>query len=142
LRALEPACNWPSPTTKTNTVSVFKSAGTARSGAQTIVNVGVGPDDLSFADFNGDGIPDLVVSNYTDGQCQSAARVGWRKLLACRSIQGGNKPYSAAVADLDSDGTPDLVVSNCFSNNTGVLLSGTQIAVPYSWTFSACRQYA
>ncbi|MGA7314748.1 MAG: hypothetical protein WBX22_12335, partial [Silvibacterium sp.] len=34
--------------------------------------------------------------------------------------------------DLDLDGTPDIVVSNCFSNNTGVLLSGTQISVPYT----------
>ncbi len=44
----------------------------------------------------------------------------------------GNNPYSAAVGDLNQDGTPDLVVSNCFSNNIGVLLSGTQISVPYS----------
>jgi len=44
----------------------------------------------------------------------------------------GVGPYSAAVGDIDSDGTPDVVVSNCFSNNTGALLSGTQIAVPYT----------
>jgi hypothetical protein len=44
----------------------------------------------------------------------------------------GSNPYSAAVGNLNLDGTPDIVVSNCFSNNTGVLLSGTQIAVPYT----------
>ncbi len=47
----------------------------------------------------------------------------------------GNSPYSAAVGSLNVDGTPDIVVSNCFSNNTGVLLSGTRISVPYG-TFS------
>jgi len=117
---------------KDNTVSVFKSAGDGTFGAQTIVNVGVGPDDLSFADFNGDGIQDLVVSNYTDGTVDLLLGSGGGSYSLIGPFKVGNKPYSAAVADLDSDGTPDLVVSNCFSNNTGVLLSGTQIAVPYS----------
>ena len=44
----------------------------------------------------------------------------------------GTKPYSAATGDIDKDGTPDIVVANTFSNNTGVLLSGTQISVPYT----------
>jgi len=44
----------------------------------------------------------------------------------------GNNLTSAAVGDLDGDGTPDVVVSSEFSNQTGVLLSGSQISVPYS----------
>jgi len=44
----------------------------------------------------------------------------------------GNNPYSAAAGDINFDGTPDVVVANCFSNNTGVLFDGTQIAVPYT----------
>ncbi len=43
-----------------------------------------------------------------------------------------NGPYSATVGDPDLDGTPNILVSNCFSNNTGVLLSGTQISVALS----------
>jgi hypothetical protein len=36
------------------------------------------------------------------------------------------------VGDIDLDDTPDFVVANSLSNSTGVLLSGTQISVPYS----------
>jgi hypothetical protein len=36
------------------------------------------------------------------------------------------------VGDIDLDDTPDFVVANSLSNSTGVLLSGTQITVPYS----------
>ena len=115
-----------------NTVSVMHSNGSGAFGTQTIVPVGKGPDDVNFADFNGDGLEDLVVSNYTSGTVNLALA----SLAGGYSVQGpfkvGNNPYSAAVGDLDLDGTPDVVVSNCFSNNTGVLLDGTQISVPYS----------
>ena len=117
---------------KDNTVSVMQSQGNGNFGAQTIIPVGMGPDDVNFADFNGDGLPDLVVSNYTSG----SVNLMLKKLAGGYSVLGpfkvGNNPYSAAVGDLDLDGTPDIVVSNCFSDNTGVLLSGTQISVPYT----------
>ena len=88
---------------------------------------------MNFADFNGDGIPDLAVSNYTGWHGQPGA--GKLRSVSTPSLgpfKVGNGPYSAAVGDLNLDGTPDVVVSNCFSNNTGVLLDGTQIAVSFS----------
>ena len=115
-----------------NTVSVLPSNGGGGFGAQTIVNVGKGPDDVNFADFNGDGIPDLAVSNYTSDTVSLVLRSSGGNYTALGPFNVGDGPYSAAVGDLDQDGTPDIVVSNCFSNNTGVLLSGTQISVPYS----------
>jgi trimeric autotransporter adhesin len=117
---------------KDNTVSVMQSNGSGAFGAQTIVSVGKGPDDVNFADFNGDGIEDLVVSNYTDGAVDLLLGSGGGAYTLSRPFPVGNNPYSAAVADIDQDGTPDVVVSNCFSNNTGVLLDGTEIAVSYS----------
>jgi DNA-binding beta-propeller fold protein YncE len=117
---------------KSNTISVLKSNGSGAFGAPTIVSVGKGPDDVSFADFNGDGIPDLVVSNYTDNTVSLVIGSAGGTYTALAPFNVGDSPYSAAVGDLDLDGTPDIVVSNCFSDNTGVLLSGTRISVPYS----------
>jgi len=117
---------------KNNAVSVMHSNGNGTFGTQTIVPVGKGPDDLSFADFNGDGIEDLVVSNYTDGSVDLLLGGSGGSYTLVGPFKVGNNPYSAAVGDLDLDGTPDIVVSNTFSNNTGVLLDGTQISVPYT----------
>ena len=50
-----------------NTVSVMQSNGNGTFAPQKLVSVGTGPDDVMFADFNGDGIPDLVSANYTSG---------------------------------------------------------------------------
>jgi hypothetical protein len=112
-----------------NTVSVYNSNGNGTFGAPKITAVGKGPDDLNFASFN--GVEELVVSNYTDGSVDLLVPAGSAYTLA-GPFKVGSGPYSAAVGDIDSDGTPDVVVSNCFSNNTGALLSGTQISIPYT----------
>ena len=113
-----------------NTVSVLQSNGNGTFGAQEIVNVGKGPDAVSFADFNNDGIQDLAVANSTDGTLSLVIGGGTPAVLG--PFGAGNTPVSAAVGDLDGDGTPDIVVANKLSNNTGVFLSGTQISVPYT----------
>ncbi len=118
---------------KDNTISVMQSNGSGAFSTQMIITVGKGPDDVNFADFNGDGVPDLVVSNYTDGTVDlvlGSMTAPYHTLVGPFKI--GTGPYSAAVGDLNLDGTPDVVVSNCFSNNTGVLLDGTQIAASFS----------
>ena len=117
---------------KDNTISVMQSNGSGAFGTQTIVPVGKGPDDVSFADFNGDGTPDLAVSNYTDSTVDLLLGSTSAPYALVGPFKVGNNPYSAAVGDINLDGTPDVVVSNCFSNNTGVMFDGTQIAVSFS----------
>jgi hypothetical protein len=117
---------------KDDTVSVLQSNGDGTFGAQTIVPVGHGPVDVSWTDFNGDGIQDLVVANYTVGSLNIAlgSTGGSYAVLGPFSTLG--HAASAAVGDLDGDGTPDVVVSNYSKNQTEVFLSGAEIIVPYT----------
>jgi len=116
-----------------DTVTVLDDVGnSANFVVRATVNVGAGPDEVRFADINGDSIPDLIVGNYTDGTLNIAVGSAGGTYTVLGPFTIGTKPYSAAAGDLNGDGTPDIVVANCFSNNTGVLLDGTQISVPYT----------
>jgi hypothetical protein len=113
-----------------NTVSVYNSNGDGTFGISTITGVGRGPDDLNFATFN--GVQELVVTNYTDGTVDLLIPTGPTTNKLVGPFKVGNNPYAVSVGDLDLNGTPDFVVPNCTSNNNGMLLSGTQISVPYT----------
>jgi hypothetical protein len=103
---------------------------------------------IAAADVNGDGKPDLVVTNANSlpctisGGCAPGGSVGvllgngdgtFQAAVAYDS--GGDYASSVAVADLNGDGKPDLLVANNNSGTIGLLLGngdGTfQTAVPY-----------
>ncbi len=81
--------------------------------AQVTHSAGVNPSAIAVGDLNGDGIPDLAVTDATsnvvnillgnaDGTFQSAV-----------SYSVGTSPCSIAVGDLNGDGKLDLAVANC-----------------------------
>jgi hypothetical protein len=91
---------------------------------------------LAVADVNGDGTPDVLMTDY-DGYVDVLMGNGdgtFQTPVAYNS--GGSAPYSVAVADLKGDGKRDLAVANFSSNTVGVLLGsgdGTfQSAVSYA----------
>src|SRR5262249_2645874 len=74
--------------------------------------VGTNPVAVATADFNGDGIPDLVTANLNsqnvsvllgngDGSFRPAVNYGSLSIF----------PMSVAVGDFNGDGTPDLAVT-------------------------------
>jgi hypothetical protein len=67
---------------------------------------------LRSADFNKDGLPDIVTTNLDDGTVTvllGDGRGGFRK-AAGSPFSAGAKPWQVAIDDLDGDGKPDLLI--------------------------------
>jgi len=89
---------------------------------------GIQPYSVAVGDVNGDGKPDIAVSNYcTDGSCagNGTAAVllgnGDGTFQAATTYNSGGKFAEAvAIGDVDGDGKPDLIVGNyCEAGKTG-----------------------
>jgi hypothetical protein len=95
---------------------------------------GTGARSIRVADFNGDGISDLIVANSfysTVGVLVGNGDGTFQPVMLYGS--GAFFDNSLAIADLNGDGSPDVVVANfCISKNScsglgfvGVLLNNT-----------------
>ena len=85
--------------------------------------VGQYPATIAAGDLDGDGIADLVVSNYEDGTLTIYLCGRNRITLAGYSpIRVGHTPHGVAVADLNHDGKGDVVVAEEEDNDVLVLL--------------------
>jgi hypothetical protein len=84
---------------------------------------GTGPYSITSADVNGDGVPDLIVTNQTTGLVTVLLGSGSNG----RFSQAPGSPFaagagvsSATVADFNSDGNPDLALVNAIANTVSV----------------------
>ena len=82
------------------------------------------PNVVAAADFNGDGIPDLAVSNSNSGETALTILLGKGDgtFSSAASPTVGLFPDSIVVADFNSDGVPDLALSSVDQNIVTVLL--------------------
>jgi Bacterial Ig-like domain (group 3)/FG-GAP-like repeat len=78
---------------------------------------------VAVTDFNGDGIPDLAVSNRFDNTVTVLLGNGDGTFTIKSSPSVGNFPLSVAVADFNGDGISDLATANIGDNTVTVLLS-------------------
>ena len=84
----------------------------------------------AVADLNGDGKPDIVVSNFTANTVAvllntTAPGAGTATFADKQTFATGANPYSIAVADFNGDGKPDLAVVNFYGSSVSVLLNTT-----------------
>ncbi len=110
--------------------------------AVTYDSGGFGNESVAFADVNGDGKLDLVVTDSGTNCSNDGSSAGvllgngdgtfQTAVLYC---SGGYSANSTAVADLNGDGKPDLVVANgcgtpdCQTGSVGVLLNTSLIVI-------------
>jgi hypothetical protein len=89
---------------------------------QRTFSTGKSPSSVAVADVNGDGKPDLIVSNAADNTVSLLLGNGDGTFGAQSTFAAGSSPSWVAVSDVNGDAKPDLVITDAISNDVSVLL--------------------
>jgi phospholipase C len=95
------------------------TAGASFSVGSSAVSV---PTSIVVGDFNGDGIPDLLVGVSPDSTIEVFLGQGGGNFTLVNTLTSVVNPASMAVADFNQDGYLDFVVSNAQDNTVTVFL--------------------
>ncbi len=101
----------------------------------SISSGGVSPDNVSVADANNDGKPDLFVGNLGSGSVTVLLGngAGGFTISVTRACGGG--PFQNATGDLNGDGNVDVVTANRGTNTLGVMLGNGAGSLGAATTF-------
>ncbi len=105
-------------------------AASASFAARANFSVGASPYSVAVGDLNGDGRPDLAVTNTISDNVSvllnlTAPGAASPSFAPAANFAADSLPYSVAIRDLNGDGRPDLAVANSSGNNVSVLLNLT-----------------
>jgi hypothetical protein len=124
-----------------NTVSVFlnNNDGSGSFRAAATYQAGQRPVDIVAGDLNGDGLPDIVVTNVTTPGTvtilfNNPSNPGTFGAPVTVNT-GGSRPLDVRLADLTGDGDLDIIAANYSSNTVSVLLNHGD------GTFAAAQTY-
>jgi hypothetical protein len=124
---IDPIVGDPSPA---GTVSILLGNGDGTfAAARTLpASLNPAPTFVAVGDFNGDGIPDLAVTNADDGAQPAIASVnillgkGDGTFTLAGSFPTGIHPVGVTVGDFNGDGFQDLAVANAGDKTISILL--------------------
>ena len=100
------------------------------------------PGNVAIGDLDGDGKPDLVVSNQYDNFAsvfQNISTSGGITFAAQTQFTIGSGIYWVAIGDLDGDGKPDLAAASYYDNTVSVCKN---TSTPGSISFAANVSFA
>lgn len=117
-------------------VSILIGKGDGAFTLQSQFPVGHGNLSLASGDFNGDGIPDLAVTNHDDSTLTIALGVGDGSFTTPLPIALDGEPFALTAADFNGDGSPDIAaiinrnsgpssIEILLSNGDGTFTAGT-----------------
>ena len=105
-------------------VSLMSSGANAQplSFQRTDIPTGTAPQRVAVADFNHDGIPDIVVLNSSGSSLSVLLSNGDGTFRAPLNTTLGAYPRNMAISDVNLDGLPDVITDDADNNQLYVLL--------------------
>jgi hypothetical protein len=97
--------------------------------------LGHDPKTIVVGDFNGDGIPDVIVGD-GDGSLVELLGDGTGYFAAARGVAHFSSVVSVAVGDFNHDGKLDMAVSDPKANSVTILLGAGEGSFHSVWSFS------
>ena len=114
------------PTTKQLVVMFNSGDGSFSSNSSDVLPFQ--PGGIAVADFNGDRILDVVVTQVNTGSTQISVLLGDGSggFHGPTNYSVGSVPFYAAVGDFNGDQKPDIAISNTMGNSISILINQSQ----------------
>ncbi len=116
-------CNPCTGTSVTGNIAVLMGNGDGTFQTAVYYFAGNKPQSATVADFNGDGKPDVAVSNFLPSTVSILLNQGDGTLQSPAPFGAGNGTLFVTAADLNGDGEPDISALNGGSNDVSILLN-------------------
>jgi hypothetical protein len=128
--------------TYAQTVAIYQnnsSPGAVSFAAPVFFNTAAGPAAMAIADIDGDGRPDIAITNpsgKTISVLKNTSSTGNISFADKVIYATGSNPEDIAIGDLNGDGKPDLCVTNGKDSVSVFINRGSQLAMPLISSFT------